>query len=65
MILLILLLCDDVIKLATEFLNFPKFDQTVMQFDFLALINSLFRFFTLRFISFVIRGRLRLDLVVL
>ena len=53
------------INLPTEFLNFLKFDQSVLEFDFLALINSLFRFLIQRFISFVIHGRLCQDLVVL
>ena len=46
------------IDLATEFLNFIKFDQSVFEFDFLALRKSLSRFLILRFISFAIHGRL-------
>ena len=53
------------IDLAKEFLNFIKFDQSVFEFDFLALRKSLSRFPMLRFISFVINGRFCLDLVVL
>ena len=53
------------IDLATEFLNFLKFDQSVFEFDFLALRKSLSRYLILRFISFVIHVRLCLDLVVL
>ena len=53
------------IDLATEFQNFLKFDQSVFEFYFLALIKSLSRFIILSFISFVIHGRLCLDLVVL
>ena len=44
------------IDLATEFLNFLKFDQSVFEFDFLALRKSLSRFLILRFISFVIHS---------
>ena len=53
------------IDLATEFLNFLTFDQSVFEFDFLDLRKNLSRFIILRFISFVIYGRLCLDLVVL
>ena len=53
------------IDLATEFLNFLWFDQSVFEFDFLALRKSLSRFLILRLVSFVIHGRLCLDLVVL
>ena len=53
------------IDLVTEFLNFLIFDQSVFEFDFLALRKSLSRFLILCFISFVIHGRLCLDLVVL
>ena len=64
-ILLIQLLSDDMINLATEFLNFQKFNQSVFEFDFLALRKSLSRFLILRFTSFAIHGRLCLDLAVL
>ena len=37
MILLIKILCDDMIDLATEFLNFLKFAQSIFDIDFLAL----------------------------
>ena len=53
------------IDLTAEFLNFLRFDQSVFEFDFLALRKILSRFLILRFISFVIHGRLCLDLVVL
>ena len=57
------------IDIVTEFLNFLRFEQSVFEldfvFDFLALRKSLSRFFILCFISFVIHGRLCLDLVVL
>ena len=53
------------VDLATEFLNFLTFDQSVFEFDFLSLRKSLSRFLILRFILFVIHGRLCLDLVVL
>ena len=53
------------IDLTTEFLNFLKIDQSVFEFDFIALRISLSRFLKLRFISFVIHGRLCLDIVVL
>ena len=56
--------CDDVTNLATEFQNFLKFDQSVLEFDFRALRKSRSRFFMQRFISFVIHGRLCLDLAV-
>ena len=46
------------IDLATEFLNFVKFDQSVFEFDYLALRKSLSHFHILRFISFVINGRI-------
>ena len=65
MILLIYFLFDDMIDLATEFLNYKKYDQSVFEFDFMALRISLCGFLMLRFISFVIYGRLCLDLVVL
>ena len=41
------------IDLATEFINFLKFDQSVFEFDFLALRKSQSRLIILRFISFV------------
>ena len=50
------------INLATHFLIF---DHSAFEFDFLALRKSLSRFLLLHFISFVIHGRLCLDLVVL
>ena len=53
------------IDLVTEFLNFLKCDQSVFEIDFLTLRKSLSRFLILRLISFVIHGRLCLDLVVL
>ena len=53
------------IDLETEFLNFLKFDQSVFEFDFIALRKSLSRFLILPFISFVIHGRVCLDLLVL
>ena len=65
MILLILFLCDDMIDLAMEFLNLLRFDQSEFEFDFLALRKSIYHFLILRFISFVIHGRLCLDVVVL
>ena len=46
------------IDLATEFLNSLKVDQSVLEFDFLALGKSLSHFLILRFISFVIHRRL-------
>ena len=52
------------VDLATEFLNFQKFEQSVFECDFLALGKSLSHFLILRFISFAIHGRLCLDLVV-
>ena len=52
------------IDLATEFICFLKFYQSVFEYEFLALIKSLSRFLILCFISFVIHGRLCLDLVV-
>ena len=56
---------EDVINLATDFLNFLKFDQSVFQFDFRALRKSISRFLILCFVSLIIHGRLCLDLVVL
>ena len=58
-------LFHDMIDLATEFLNFLKFDQSVLEFDFLAQRKGISRFFIPHFISFVIYGRLCLNLVVL
>ena len=58
-------LCDDMIDLATEFLYFLKFDQSVFEFDILALRKSLSRFLILHFISCVIHSRLCLDLILL
>ena len=53
------------IDLATGFLNFLRFYQSVFEFDFLDLRKSPSRFFMQHFISFVADGRLRLDFVVL
>ena len=47
---IIFMLCD-VINLATEFLNFLRFDQSVFEFDFLDLRKNLSRSLILRFIS--------------
>ena len=46
------------IDLSTDLINFPKFDQSVLEFYFLALGKSLIRFLILHFISFVINCRL-------
>ena len=47
---IIFMLCD-VINLATEFLNFLRFDQSVFEFDFLDLRKNLSRSLILHFIS--------------
>ena len=52
------------IDLSTEIPNSLNFNQSVLEFDFLALGICLSRFLMLRFISFAIHGRLYLELVV-